>query len=78
MEKTTIEVLEERVANWMNSTIEYRKDLCRKFDYVIKKLDDLPCKERKGIYDSVRGQLTVIWVVIAGVVGTLFVEWFKK
>ena len=73
-----IAVLEERVSNWMDSTTEYRKDLCRKIDIITSKLNELPCKERKSIYDSVKGQLAVIWVVIAGVVGALFIEWIKK
>lgn len=61
MEKPTIEVLEERVSNWMESTTEYRKDLCRKIDIITTKLSDLPCKERKEIYDNFKMVATLIW-----------------
>ena len=73
------------VTEWMESTKQYRRDLCVKQDKLLDKQDsfegklsELPCRERKGIYDSIKGQLTVIWVVITGVVSLLFLELFKR
>jgi hypothetical protein len=76
-DKAKIDVLEERVSNWMESTTEYRKDLCRKIDIITKMVTDLPCKERKGIYESVNKQLGIIWIVVSCVIVAVFAEWIK-
>ena len=43
---TRIDVLTERVENWMETTTEYRKSLCSKIDIITTKLDALPCPAR--------------------------------
>lgn len=71
MERTTIEVLEERVANWMTSTTDYRKDLCQKIAYITKKLDDLPCKERGEMYKGIKTTQRLLWGAVGIVFGIL-------
>lgn len=82
-----LSVLEERVGNWIQSTETYRhqKDKCSqvlfdKIDTLQTMLTRLPCGERKGIYNSVKGQLAAIWVFVAGGIGVMlkhFIEGHK-
>ena len=66
-----IDVLTERVENWMDSTDEYRRSLCAKLDIIQAKLNDLPCRvsaeERKNTkYDVMwlqRGAVAIISVL---------------
>lgn len=67
-DENKIEVLEERVTNWMESTTEYRKELCRKIDNILQRLSDLPCKERKAWYESMEKQVTYMWIVITVII----------
>lgn len=72
-----IAVLEERVTNWMESTTEYRKDLCRKIDIITNKLGELPCKERSGWYGTMKARTQVtMWAVglVLTVLGVLFMR----
>jgi hypothetical protein len=63
-----IEVLTERVTNWMSETTSYRKALCAKMDVLLQRVNDLPCKssaeERKGIKAEIswlqKGAMAVI------------------
>jgi hypothetical protein len=82
--ETKLEVFIAKVSEWMDTTVQYRKDLCAKQDRLLAKqesfdikLNDLPCKERKGIYDSVNKQLGIIWIVISCVIVAVFAEWIK-
>lgn len=74
MDETRFEVLAERWDNFMNLTENYRKELCSKIGKITDKLDALPCKERKGMYESVKGQLAAIWVIIVGILLFFFKE----
>ena len=74
MDKPTIEVLEERVSNWMESTTEYRKDLCRKIDIITTKLSELPCKERSEMYKNMKIIATLIWGGLGITFGILIVH----
>ena len=75
MDKPMIEVLEERVSNWMESTTEYRKDLCRKIDIITNKLNDLPCKSREEITKGVRKDLDKIWLFITSIIIAIVGSW---
>ena len=72
-----IKVLKERVENWMESTTEYRKELCRKIDVITDKMNNLPCRER---FESTRGikmQLKAIWVLVTATLLGIISEWVK-
>ena len=82
-----IAVLEERVKNWMDTTVDYRHTLCSKidliqslFDTVNKKLDnlisELPCKERKAWYTSMEAQVRALWVLMVTVIIGLLIKIF--
>lgn len=64
---TTLQVLEERVSSWMESTTEYRKSLCLKLDDLKQRMNDLPCKERRVFYDSIAKQMAFLWVVVSAI-----------
>ncbi len=58
-----IEVLTERVENWMASTTEYRQSLCSKIDALNTKLDGLPCSKGHDLH--VDRQLGAIWWIVS-------------
>jgi hypothetical protein len=75
-DKPTIEVVLERVNNWIETTKDYRKSQCDKIDEVrdnVKKifewLEKLPCKERGGWYKSMNRQVSFMWAVLAILIG---------
>ena len=72
------EVFSAKITQWMDTTNEYRRGLCKKIDDIQNRINYLPCGERKNVYDSIKGQLAIIWVVIVGVVATLFAELLKR
>lgn len=51
-ENLQIEVLAERVKNWMESTTEYRKSLCNKLDIITERVNALPCKGHIQKFDK--------------------------
>lgn len=73
-----LKVLAERVHNWMDTTTEYRKALCKKIDELILRLDTLPCKERSGIYKNLSDQIKVQWGVLILIIGAFIAEYFVK
>lgn len=80
-----ISVLEERVANWMSTTSDYRKQLCEKIaelkngqDKIFCILDKLPCDKRSGYYQSISRQMKFIWGVVAGIVLAIIKEWAQN
>lgn len=69
--------LEERVTNWMETTNEYRKNLCCKIDRIMDTLTNLPCKERKGWYESMNKQVGWVWKAVGALAIALVVGFFK-
>lgn len=63
-EDTRIEVLTERVENWMQSTTEYRLSLCAKLDKINDRLDKLPCEARIEASKGIKFQLNLFWWAI--------------
>lgn len=59
--------LEERVTNWMETTTEYRKNLCGKIDKIFEKIHSLPCEARYKVSDSLKEEISwlqkIIWTV---------------
>ena len=83
-EDSRIEVLTERVDNWMGSTTEYRKALCdkvdasnRKIDALSDKISLLPCRERVEGTKGIKVQLKALWLVTGGMVIAIISEWIK-
>ena len=82
-EAKTLAVLEERVKQWMDTTVDYRRTLCSKLeemknenritqDKIFAWLESLPCKERKGWYNSMDKQVKTVWLALtlfAGLIG---------
>lgn len=68
-EDTRIDVLTERVENWMESTTEYRKSLCAKLDVINSRLNELPCKaageERMSIRRDIGWLQKIVFTILA-------------
>lgn len=68
-----LDVLSERVENWMETTTDYRKALCGKLDLITQRLNELPCKgreaETKAIKTDVERLQLAAWVVIMALFG---------
>ena len=75
--RTRLAVLTEKVENWMKTTNDYRKSLCDKLDSMTIKLNDLPCKERRIMYQSVGLQIKMLWGFITLIVTAIVVDWVK-
>jgi len=60
-----IAVLEERLANFMDTTTEFREELNTKLDKILDKLSILPCKERIGLFDGMTKQVNFMWLVLS-------------
>ena len=73
-----IGVLTERVTRFMEVTTEYRKSLCGKIDDINKKMSDLPCKERKGVFDSINRQIMFMWIILGGAIAKIITDWAGK
>jgi len=67
--KIQLEVLTERVSNWMTTTTEYRKSLCSKLDSMNIRLDKLPCEARIEASKSIRSDLGWLQKIMYGVLG---------
>lgn len=80
-----IPVLEERIDNWMKTTIDYRKELCSKIqevkdiqEKIFDKLEKLPCDKRGGWYQSMSKQVKIQWGLLMAVMTAFIYEWVKK
>ncbi len=58
----TATLVEER----NTSAIEWRNNVCKKFDKIFEWLSELPCSERKAWYSSMNRQMLFMWGVITG------------
>lgn len=72
-----IEVLTERVENWMNTTTEYRLSLCSKLDKIQQQLHDLPCPARIEQTNGIKTQLKALWVLVSATLVGIIGEWLK-
>lgn len=68
---SAIDVLEQKVEDWMANTNEYRKSLCAKLDSITEKVSALPCKERKVFYESISVQARFMWGAVSAIVMAL-------
>jgi len=67
-----------KINQWMETTNEYRRNLCSKIDNINDKFADLPCKERGGWYQAINKQISMLWVFVTAIVLTMVGMWFKK
>ena len=66
--RTDIAKVVTQVEERNNSALQWRSDVCKKFDKVFTWLEQLPCKERAGLYESVKNVLICVW----GAIGIVF------
>ena len=73
--EVTVASFTAKVTEWMDSTVQYRKDLCIKQDRMLKKQDSLdekintlPCKERGEMYKNAGKMTKLVW----GAIGITF------
>jgi hypothetical protein len=72
-----IEVLTERVENWMETTTDYRIALCKKLDRLNEKVNGLQCIARIEETKGIKVQLKALWVLVsAGLLG-IIAEWVR-
>jgi len=76
-EDTRIEVLTERVENWMKTTTEYRLSLCNKLDKITDRLDKLPCPQRIEQTKGIHTQLKALWILVSATLLGIIGEWVK-
>lgn len=69
--------LEERVSNWMETTTDYRKQLCSKLDKIQTKIENLPCPSRIEHTKHIDFNLKALWAVTGGIVLAIIAEWVK-
>ena len=78
-----------KVTEWMNTTQDYRKQLCIKIDKidtaltnhiteVTEKINQLPCRERAGIYNSIQRQIGWLWIMGSGAILAIIGALIKK
>lgn len=69
-----LDVLTERVENWMETTTEYRKSLCGKLDLITERLNALPCKDHKGENASLRKDVDRLTMGAFVIISVLFIS----
>lgn len=73
----SIRVIEERLNNWMETTVEHRKEQTRRQDLMCAKIDDiknilytLPCEERRTWIENINDKLKLIMIILSLFAGT--------
>ena len=74
---TRIDVLTERVENWMTTTTEYRKSLCSKLDEIKSEMDKLPCATRIEHTKGIDNHIKALWVAVSAIFLAIVTEWVK-
>jgi hypothetical protein len=81
---TRIDVLTERVENWMETTTSYRRDLCAKNDKIISEIASikqsiatLPCPQRIEQTKGIHTQLKALWILVSATLLGIIGEWVK-
>lgn len=60
-----VAVLNQKIASWMESTVQYRKDLDSALKEIFVKLKDLPCRERAEATKGDNIVRTLMWGAMA-------------
>ena len=74
---TKLEVFTAKVSEWMETTTEYRRSLCKKIDEVKEKINELPCPERAEANRGMRAEMNWIRGLIAAILLALAGLWLK-
>ena len=69
-----IDVLSERVENWMETTTDYRKALCGKLDLVTDRLNQLQCPSHRGEIAAVKKDVDRLILGAWAIIAVLFVS----
>ncbi len=72
-----IDVLTERVENWMETTTEYRKALCSKLDKINDRLNELPCKSRIEHTKGIDQHIKALWACVSAIFLAIIAEWVR-
>jgi hypothetical protein len=67
-----IDILTERVENWMESTTEYRKSLCSKIEQINQRLNMLPCREAEQVSKGIRSDISWLQRGAIAIISCLF------
>jgi hypothetical protein len=70
-DRVSIARLETQVSTWMDTTNEYRVNLCNKIDKIMTKFEDLPCKERGEMYKGMGITAKLMWTAIGVTFGLI-------
>ncbi len=75
-------LMKQKVDDWIenhdNNAFERHNRVEKSLEDIFKKLDLLPCKERKGWYQSISYQVNVLWGFVILIVLAIVVEWVKR
>ena len=72
-----LEILTERVNNWMETTTEYRKSLCSKLDAIKNEVNKLPCSARIEHTKGIDQHIKALWVAVSAIFLASVSEWVK-
>lgn len=67
-EKIALARLEEKVTGWMETTTEYRKELCRKITELKNKVSDMPCREHIKTFEYLTNSIKLIYIILGIIV----------
>jgi hypothetical protein len=70
-EKIALARLEEKVTGWMETTTEYRKELCRKFKEINDKVSDMPCKEHINEMKWHTNAIYILYCIMGGLIAVV-------
>lgn len=62
---------------WKCTTDEFRLALTAKLDDMNRRMSELPCRERKNMYDGFRSQVITLWVLITTLIVGLAISFIK-
>ena len=63
-----------KVSEWMETTTEYRRSLCKKMDDMNNKINGLPCAERAEASKSSKFFSGLMWTCIGGLAILIFIH----
>ena len=66
--RTDLAAFTAKVTEWMEGTSEYRRSLCTKVDAIKQSIAELPCPQRKGMYESITKQIGFMWGLLSVIV----------
>jgi len=74
--KIAMASLTAKVGEFMNTTTDFRKTLTADVKEISNKVIGLPCRERKGWYNSMSKQVSWLWKVCGAIALALAIGFF--